>query len=85
MTGGGDEAQLEKPPTPPSLAQALGLLVFALFFAVLMWWEHVWRLGRGDYPGLGLRHTWYWHTTVWTAWVVLVGRVLWILRRWWRD
>jgi len=28
-----------------------------------MWAEHFWRLGRGDYPGIGMRHTWYWYVT----------------------
>jgi len=53
------DARQEKARPMPSLTQALGLLAFAMLFGVLMWVEHLWRLSRGDYPGIGLAHKWY--------------------------
>jgi hypothetical protein len=78
------EQQKTAQPTP-SLGRALGLLVFAILFAVLMWLEHLWRLSRGDYPGVGLAHTWYWHVTTWAAIAFLIGRLIWALVRWRRS
>ena len=69
----------------PALRQALALLAFAGLFAFLMWWEHAWRLARGDYPGIGMRHTWYWYTTISIAWLFIIGRAGWAFWRWWRS
>jgi hypothetical protein len=78
----------EAPASPrrsPSLADALKWLAFAIVFAGLSWLEHTWRLSRGDYPSVGLDHTWYWHVTTWGAVVFLVGRLIWRLVRWSRS
>jgi len=78
------ETQPDKPPRRPSLAQALGLLAFAIMLALLRWLEHSWRLGRGDYIGIGLHHTWYWYTVIWGLRIAAAGWLLWLLWRWWR-
>lgn len=45
----------------PSAGQAAIFVAAAVGFALFRWWEHRWRLSRGDYPGIGLKHTWYWY------------------------
>jgi hypothetical protein len=74
-----------EPQWKPTLARAIGLLIFAVAFAVLMWVEHRWRLSRGDYPGIGLSHTWYWYASNWTGIVTLLGVIVWKVVRWTRG
>jgi hypothetical protein len=72
------EAPLDVPrPRPsPSLKHAVGLLGFAVLFALAMWLEHRWLLARGGYPGI----------ITWLALAVCVGRLFWVsrtlFRRW---
>jgi hypothetical protein len=68
----------------PSLKHAVALLAFAVVFAILKWAEHVWRLGREDYAGVGLRHTWYWTATTWVALAACLGRLAWLALLGWR-
>ena len=74
------QARLQQPRQQPSLQQALAFLTFAVLFAALMWAEHLWVLRRGDYAGVGLRHTWYWTVTTWAGLAVCLGRLLWLAR-----
>jgi hypothetical protein len=79
------EAQDKGARAAPSLKYALGLLAFAAGFSVLSWAEHFWRLRRGDYAGVGMRHTWYW--TVTTTWIPIAfvgGWLFWLVVRRWR-
>jgi len=72
----------ESPPRlKPTLKHALGALAFAVAFGVLMWFEHVWVLSRGDYAGIGMRHTWYWSTMQGLAVAFFVGVLVWPITR----
>lgn len=75
------EPPRQKARPTPSFAQALGWLAFAVMFAVLMGLEHRWRLSRGDYPGIGIDHTWYWYLTTRAAVVLLAARLVLALAR----
>jgi hypothetical protein len=68
----------------PSMKHALAFVAFAVVFAIVTWVENVWRLGRGDYAGIGLRHSWYWTATTWVAFAVCLGRLAWLGLLGWR-
>lgn len=53
----------DSPRKGPTWRSAGAWLACAALLTILMWAEHFWRLGRGDYPGIGMRHTWYWYVT----------------------
>jgi hypothetical protein len=78
------ETTTQVPRAEWSLIQALGFLAFAALFMVLRWAEHVWRLQHGDYAGVGLRHTWYWSVTLWVAFVLCLGRLVWLALLTWK-
>jgi hypothetical protein len=74
------------PPTPRSArVSALMWIAAVIVFTALSWVEHFWRLSRGDYAGVGLAHTWYWHVTTWGAIAFLVGWLGLRLVRWSRS
>src|SRR5713101_7665854 len=66
----------QEPRPKPSLRQAMAFLAFAALFAILMWAEHLWRLGHGDYAGVGVRHSWYWTASLWAAVAFCFGRLV---------
>jgi hypothetical protein len=78
------KAEAERTPahrTGWTLRQAVAFLAFAAILIVLLWVEHVWRLTHGEYPGIGLRHTWYGTATVWVAFALCLGRLAWLALR----
>jgi hypothetical protein len=64
----------------PSPRQATAVIAFAIAFAAFRGWEHAWVIRRGDYAGIGMRHTWYWYASPWIG-AAAVGALLgWIMR-----
>ena len=45
----------------PTKRDAAWWLAIAAAFIAFTWWEHGWRIRRGDYPAPYLKHTWYWY------------------------
>jgi hypothetical protein len=64
----------------PTAAQAATWVVVAIAFALFQWWEFGWRLRRGDYAGIGLKHTWYWYASPLFA-LAVFGIALLFMRR----
>jgi len=77
---GGVDVNDDPPPKGPTWRSAVAWLACAALFAILMWVEHIWRLGRGDYAGIWMRHTWYGHVTTGAAGLTLAVGVFKVIR-----